>query len=171
MKRYRNAAEDLEWLLQLEPSNKKAQEQLNKLQTEFLKKKQGGVKESAATRGGEEEKSGKKGRRIQIKEVEGSESEEEGEKVGPSMQNKPAMETDTSASLPKTAASNGHSVGSAPPVVSAPPPLPPQVEELKEKGNRQFRNGQYGDAVVFYSKAIKLLERGMHVNLLPNIHL
>lgn len=171
MKRYRNAAADLEWLLQLDPSNKKAQEQLNKLQTEFLKKKQGGVKESAATRGGEGEKSGKKGRRIQIKEVEGSESEEGGEEVGPSKQNKPSTETDTSASLPKTAASNGHSVGSAPPVVYAPPPLPPQVEELKEKGNRQFRKGQYGDALVLYSKAIKLLERGMHVGLLPNIHL
>ena len=170
MKRYRNAAADLEWLLQLEPSNKKAQEQLNKLQTEFLKKKQG-VKETAATRGGEEEKSGRKGRRIQIKEVEGSESEEEGEEVGTSKQNKPAMETDTSASLPKTAASNGHSVKSVPPVISAPPPLPPQVEELKEKGNKQFRNGQYADALVLYSKAIKLLERGMHVHLFPNIHL
>ena len=170
MKRYRNAAADLEWLLQLEPSNKKAQEQLNKLQTEFLKKKQR-VKETAATRGGEEEKSGRKGRRIQIKEVEGSESEEEGEEVGTSKQNKPATETDTLASLPKTAASNGHSVESAPPVVSAPPPLPPQVEELKEKGNKQFRNGQYADALVLYSKAIKLLERGMHVHLFPNIHL
>ena len=169
MKRYRNAAADLEWLLQLEPSNKKAQEQLNKLQTEFLKKKQRGVKETAATRGGEEEKSGKKGRRIQIKEVEGS--EEEGEEVGTSKKNKPATETDTSASLPKTAASNGHSVEGASPVVSAPPPLPPQVEELKGKGNKQFRNGQYADALVLYSKAIKLLERGMHVHLFPNIHL
>ena len=170
MKRYRNAAADLEWLLQLEPSNKKAQEQLNKLQTEFLKKKQG-VKETAATRRGEEEKSGRKGRRIQIKEVEGSESEEEGEEVGTSKPNKPATETDTSASLPKTAASNGHSVEGASPVVSAPPPLPPQVEELKGKGNKQFRNGQYADALVLYSKAIKLLERGMHVHLFLNIHL
>ena len=161
MKRYRNAAQDLEQLLQLEPNNKKAQEQLNQLQTEFLKKKQ---KESARTRGGGgEEKSEKKGRRIQIKEVEGSDSEEEGEEVGPSKQNKPAMEANTSASQPKTAASNGHSVGSAPLVVSAPPPLPPQVEDLKERGNRQFRNGQYGDAVVLYTRAIKLLEIGMHL--------
>lgn len=164
MKRYRNAAEDLERLLQLEPNNKKAQEQLNQLQTEFLKKKQ---KESARTRGGGgEEKSEKKGRRIQIKEVEGSDSEEEGEEVGPSKQNKPAMEANTSANQPKTAASNGRSVKSAPPVVSAPPPLPPQVEDLKERGNRQFRNGQYGDAVVLYTRAIKLLEIGMHVGLL-----
>ena len=133
MKRYRNAAEDLERLLQLEPNNKKAQEQLNKLQTEFLKKKQ---KESAITRGGGEEKSEKKGRRIQIKEVEGSGSEEEG----------------------------------ASPVVSAPPPLPPQVEDLKERGNRQFRNGQYGDAVVLYTRAIKLLEIGMHVDLLTPVN-
>ena len=161
MKRYRNAAQDLEQLLQLEPNNKKAQEQLNQLQTEFLKKKQ---KESARTRGGGgEEKSEKKGLRIQIKEVEGSDSEEEGEQVEPSKQNKPAMEANTSASQPKTAASNGHSVGSAPPVVSAPPPLPPQVEDLKERGNRQFRNGQYGDAVVLYTRAIKLLEIGMHL--------
>ena len=161
MKRYRNAAEDLEQLLQLEPNNKKAQEQLNQLQTEFLKRKQ---KESARTRGGGgEEKSEKKGRRIQIKEVEGSDSEEEGEEVGPSKQNKPAMEANTSASQPKTAAGNGHSVGSAPLVVSAPPPLPSQVEDLKERGNRQFRNGQYGDAVVLYTRAIKLLEIGMHL--------
>ena len=167
MKRYRNAAEDLERLLRLEPNNKKAQEQLNKLQTEFLKKKQ---KESATTRGGGEEKSEKKGRRIQIKEVEGSGSEEEDEEVGPSKQNKPAMEANTSASQPKTAASNGSSVGSASPVVSAPPPLPPQVEDLKERGNRQFRNGQYGDAVVLYTRAIKLLEIGMHVDLLTPVN-
>ena len=44
-----------------------------------------------------------------------------------------------------------------------PPELPPSVKKLKEEGNDMFRRGQYGEAVNRYTKGIKLLEKGLHL--------
>ena len=164
----------------MEPTNKKAQEQLSKLQKEFLEVRQEGKDAEAATGGEEKEEEPRRmGRRIQIKEVEGSESEDESEGTPPLKQDdsQSATRTDTTSASHSEQASSGNSrtvsngsnsaAGFIPPSPvprpPSPPPLPPRVKELKEKGNRQFRSGQYGDALLNYSKAIQLLEAGMFV--------
>lgn len=130
-KEYREAANDFEQLLQLEPNNKKAQEHLNRLRKDFLDpetKQQG---------------SGKKGRKIQIQEVEDEEESASENRV---------KNTDNMSNGPS-------SVGAASAPV-APPPLPPQIQTLKDEGNALFRRGQYGEAVIKYTTAIKQLNNG-----------
>ena len=97
-KGYQKAADDLKRLLQMEPTNKKAQEQLSKLQKEFLEVRQEG-KDAEAAIGGEEkeEEPRRMGRRIQIKEVEGSESEDESEGTPPLKQDDSQSATRTDA--------------------------------------------------------------------------
>ena len=67
IKEYRAAAEDLEHALQLEPNNKKVQEELNRLRRNHLETV-------------EQKEQPKKGTRIQIEESEGEEESSEGEK-------------------------------------------------------------------------------------------
>ena len=67
-KEYRAAAEDLERVLQLEPNNKKVQEELNRLRRDHLE-----------TVG--EQKRPKQGKRIEIEESDGEEDDSDGEKV------------------------------------------------------------------------------------------
>lgn len=66
MKEYRAAAEDMERVLQLEPNNKKVQEDLNRLRRDHL--------EPAA-----QQKQPKKGKRIEIEESDGEDEEDGGE--------------------------------------------------------------------------------------------
>ena len=168
--------------MQLEPNNKKAQEQLSRLQKEFLEVKGEGAEAEAANGGEEEERPRRKGRRIQIKEVGGSGSEEESEGTLPKTQgeSQPATKTDApavpdittseqalsgssrTASTASTGGSNAAEFTPPSPVQRppSPPPLPPMVKELKEKGNNQYRSGQYSDALLNYSWAIELLEAG-----------
>ena len=40
---------------------------------------------------------------------------------------------------------------------------PKSVAELKEKGNNFFKIGQYGEAVECYNKALKILDKGIHL--------
>ena len=65
IKEYRAAAEDLEHALQLEPNNKKVQEELNRLRKNHLETVE------------QQEQPKKKGTRIQIEESDGEEEEEE----------------------------------------------------------------------------------------------
>ena len=165
--------------MQLEPNNKKAQEQLSRLQKEFLEVKGEGAEAEAANRGEEEERPRRKGHRIQIKEVEGSGSEEESEGTLPKTQveSQPATKTDapavpdittseqaSSGSSRTASTASSNAAGFIPPSPvqrpPSPPPLPPRVKELKEKGNDQYRSGQYSDALLNYSWAIKMLEAG-----------
>lgn len=67
IKEYRAAAEDLERALQLEPNNKKVQEELNRLRKNHLETV-------------EQQEQPKKGRRIEIEESDGEEESSEGEK-------------------------------------------------------------------------------------------
>lgn len=67
IKEYRAAADDLEHALQLEPNNKKVQEELNRLRKNHLETV-------------EQQEESKKGRRIQIEESDGEEESSEGEK-------------------------------------------------------------------------------------------
>ena len=65
LKQYREAANDFEHVLQLDPTNKKAQDHLNTLRSKHLKDDAG--------------KGTRKGNRLHIVEVEGCQGEEEGE--------------------------------------------------------------------------------------------
>lgn len=81
----------------------------------------------------------KKGRRIQIEEVE------EEEEATPSNPTPPGAEPMTTSSAD----------------VSTPSmPMPPDVVEWKEEGNKLFRKGQYSEAGACYSNAIQRLETG-----------
>ena len=78
IKEYRAAAEDLEHALQLEPNNKKVQEELNRLRKNHLETV-------------EQQEQPKKGTRIQIEESDGEEERSEGEKESTTVE--PEQET------------------------------------------------------------------------------
>lgn len=122
VKDWEKAEKDLQCLLEMEPKNKKCQELLDQAKQEMANRK--------------------KGRRVQIEEVEEEKPPESPKSVPPA-----------TATHPKTT-----------PIVTtptpAPPPMPLDVLKLKEKGNDLFRKGQYGEAMVHYSNAIKKLEKG-----------
>ena len=107
----------MQQLLGLEPRNKKAQEILKQASDEIAKS----VKSEP-----------KKGRRVQIEEVD-----EDDESVS-----KPAPPLKVEAT-PSSA------------------PMPEDVVKWKEKGNDLFRKGQYDVAAEHYSKAIGKLETGI----------
>ena len=135
LKRWEEAEGDLEQVLHQEPSNKRAQELLNQT------RKQGIKTERVPTK--------KKGRRVQIEEVD--EREEDSSKDSNA---KAATSSSTPIIMPTAAP-------------KAPPPIPDEVLKLKEKGNNLFRRGQYGEAVSIYTKAIHKLEKG-NANLSKN---
>ena len=74
LKQYREAADDFEHVLQLDPTNKKAQDHLNTLRSKHLKDDAG--------------KGTRKGNRLHIVEVEGCEGEGEGEEESEGEQQK-----------------------------------------------------------------------------------
>ena len=124
VKAWKEAETAMEKLLQLDPKNKRAQEMLSQARKELGQAK-------------------KKGRRVQIEEVE-EEEESEGSAAAPS----------TNPATPP-----------AKPVPQAPPPevaapMPENVKQWKEKGNDLFRRGQYAEAVLVYSKAVDTLDKG-----------
>ena len=151
-------------MLHFEPNNKKAQQELNE-----LTKKLRGV-----GTGGEK----RKGRRVQIEEED--EDSTEGTSTAeatPTAVNSAtppvySARNDVEASPMNGSVSDSHtsqlppsdSVGSLPPtaaqVPTPPPPLPPQVQALKDSGNEMFRAGQYGEAARNYSLALALLKTG-----------
>ena len=81
IKEYRAAAEDLEHALQLEPNNKKVQEELNRLRKNHLEMVE------------QQEQPKKKGTRIQIEESDGEEEEGSGEGEKESTTVEPEQET------------------------------------------------------------------------------
>ena len=138
LKEWRKSEKDLLHILQLEPGNKKAQELLSQSKKEIVK-----LSENDGTK--------KKGRRVQIEEVE--EEEDEGSSktsVTPPTTDQMTNSTHTQAT-PQPAA--GHHV-------TVTPTIPSEVLELKEKGNDLYQRGQYGEALIHYTKAIQILQKG-----------
>ena len=126
----------MEKLLQLDPKNKRAQDMLTQA-----------TKELGQTK--------KKGRRVQIEEVE----EEE---AAVSSEAPPTNSSSTSSSTPKAELTPPtKSVAEAAPPAVVTVPMPKDVQQWKEKGNDLFRRGQYAEAVEVYSKAVDKLDRGM----------
>ena len=135
-------------MLRFEPNNKKAQQELNELR-----------KMSDVGNGGGK----KKGHRVQIEEededsTEGTSRDETTptnihsatpDEAPPPMSGSQFPPSDSVSSLPATAAQD-----------PTPPPLPPQVQALKNTGNEMFRAGQYADAAKNYSFALALLKTG-----------
>ena len=143
MESYAKAIADYEHLLQMEPNNKKAQLELNALRKKKLPREElDGASSSSQP--------AKKGRRIQIKEVDGSSSEDGDDGEAAKSNNTPSSNSQASPSPPPN-------LNSEPPPAAVPLPMPPAVKALKDEGNDLFQRGQYGDAILLYTRAIELL--------------
>ncbi|XP_011402495.1 PREDICTED: sperm-associated antigen 1-like [Amphimedon queenslandica] len=137
LKQYEQSVSDIESVLKIEPANKRATELLKKVNGEM-----GRAKGVTDENGGGAKGGAKKGKRITIEEVDGTNEESKGEEPVAKTTKEEVVEIE---SKPR------------PPVVQA--PLPPAVQKKKEEGNSFFKRGQYGDAVGCYTKCIQLLEK------------
>ena len=208
MKQYTEAITDFERLLQLDPSNRKALDQLRKLRQQHgektgsidsrvKKNRLHIIEEDCGEEEGEESTEAqdkrmlkgllkvmeerKKEEREEEKQVEekmekgrrlgggdGKEREGERERAGVAGWKPSVEQTDSSVENSSTRTVDGESnererlVQATPSFLRTPPPLPPNVQQLKEKGNQMFRSGQYSDAVGQYTKAIDQLEKGVY---------
>lgn len=178
LKKYKAAIDDVESVLKLDPSNKRAQELSSKLQGSSNPQ----TEEVAATEG-------KKGKRIAIAEVESDEkiktelnngkskvmSEQNVElkekvQAQEEAKSKEDIKPDTakekevdSRSMEETtfkATSDDSQKQEYASDVPLPTPLPPRAQQLKDAGNGCFRSGQYGNAMEQYTAAIELLKKG-----------
>lgn len=210
MKQYTEAIADYERLLQLDPSNRKALDQLRKLRQQhdektvrvdsrvkknrlhIIEEEEGCGKEGEGSTEAqdkrilkglskvveerkkgeqerEEEKMGKGGR---LGGSEGKEREGEREGAGVAGRKLGVVQTDDNGGNHENSSTrtvDGESnererlVQATPSFVQTPPPLPPNVQQLKERGNQMFRSGQYSDAIGQYTKAIDQLEKGAYM--------
>lgn len=139
LKQHKEAIEDLEMVLKLDPNNKRAQDLLNKIRKEEVP----GNKDE--TKGGTKSK---KGKRIIIEEVDDKTGSDE-------KQESPVEEVKSTVDhIPLTHPPVDHT-----PV--PPPPLPSHIQSLKDDGNTLFRTGQYASAAEKYNEAIEQLKAGM----------
>ena len=111
-----------------------------------------------------EEKMGKGGR------LGGSEGKKEeggregaGRKLGVEQTDGGSRENSSARTVDGESNERERLVQATPSFVQTPPPLPPNVQQLKEKGNQMFRSGQYSDAIGQYTKAIDQLEKGAYM--------
>lgn len=140
LEEWSEAERDMQHLLKLEPRNKMAQELLSQ-----ARKKIGNAG------------SKKKGRRVQIEEVEDSTANNEASNTAP------LPKADIPDSNARASNTTLPEAGITPPMPEAKriTPMPADVLKWKELGNDLFRRGQYGEAVVHYTKAIQKLETGL----------
>ena len=155
LKEYPECVEMCERLLKLDPNNKKCQKLLTTVRQDY-------VPDTAR------DSNRHKGKRITIEEVD--------QKIDKETVNLQSTSSNTKSDTGITVASESEGVpmkSSNPPaaVVTTPtapsvttpivpPPLPTNVQFLKDSGNELFRVGQYGAAVDKYTKAIQLIGKG-----------
>lgn len=141
LKQHKEAIEDLEIVLKLDPNNKRAQDLLNKVKKEEAPGDKDETKGAAKA---------KKGKRIIIEEVD--------DKTGSDEKEEPPVE--------EVKSTVDHAPLTHPPVDHTPlppPPLPSHIQSLKDDGNTLFRTGQYGSAAEKYSEAIQQLKAGIYL--------
>ncbi len=129
LKEWKEAESAMETLLKLDPKNKRAQEMLSQARRELGQAK-------------------KKGRRVQIEEVDEEQEASDGSAAAPPTNPVPEVVPTLPQGPPPAE------------VTMVTVPMPEDVKQWKEKGNDLFRRGQYVDAVEVYSKAVNRLDKG-----------
>lgn len=141
LKLWQKAATAMEQLLQIDVKNKKAQEMLSQARKELGQAK-------------------KKGRRVQIEEVEegGEETSLSATTQATSIAQPDPEARPSSRPEPEAPPPSQPEPEAPPPVMTA--PMPEDVKQWKETGNDLFRRGQYAEAVQIYSMAVTKLNKG-----------